>query len=54
MTIINLDVFSTQWIIVFEQLSKSITKLGSKDFGAPKLKLGFTAQNIRSGIRRRL
>ena len=35
-------------------LSACIWKLGCKDFGAPKIKFRFTAQNIHIGIRRRL
>ena len=38
----------------WDYISTRIKKLGCKDFGAPKIKLGFTAQKIRDGIRRRL
>ena len=37
-----------------KQIRICITKLGCKDFGAPKLKLGFTRQKFCIGIRRRL
>ena len=39
---------------LFIYVSTCIKKFGCKDFGAPKIKFGFTAQKIHMEMRRRL
>ena len=42
------------YTLYYVQVSASIIKLDYKDFGAPKIRFGFTAQNISIGMMRRL